>query len=258
MLLMFQKQKSFLGLEVGDTFDRAVGLSVLKIEKGKINKKTTKAYLIPGDLGANETATFLGGVVPTSEGYLVAFSAERKPKYPYDFSLGTNSSRTIDVALVRILKNFPNKESSSKNANVDPSWKGEVVKVFQNEDEVKNFGVRWITKNQDEVQTTKVRLIGLDKNTVLLAYRSELALYDDIVLIDSDGKILKTKRIHHSDEGDAKMFLIDVITPFYDQGGNVIGAAYLDSMKSNEAEETPCLAVMDKKLDVKCIPILSE
>ncbi|MCX7999521.1 MAG: hypothetical protein N3A69_11325, partial [Leptospiraceae bacterium] len=231
--------KSFLGLEVGDAFDRAVGLSVLKIEKDKIKKKTTKVYLIPGNLGANETATFLGGVVPTLKGYLVAFSAEREAKYPYSRFLETDSTRTIDVALVRILNNLPNKESSSKNANVDPSWKGDVVNVIQNHDEVKSFGVRWITKNQDKMQTTKVRLFGLDKNTVLLAHYDENQSHGELALIDSDGKILKTKKINHSENGTFKIFFldVDVIAPFYNQGGNVIGAAYLDSIQSNQTEE---------------------
>lgn len=203
------ENKRFIGLELGDAYSRAIGLSIYSVANSKGTKKTFMAFLIKGTSGENNTYTRLGGVVNTSSGYLILFATEK------DATVATaQATYPTNLALVRMTKTLSVTESSSTNANYDSSFVGEDFTVTQSGNSVTNKGVKWLT-SYTGISTGTVerpKIVSLSDGSIIVLWEewtvsSNKSSYisTKAMLVDSNGNITKSATAlgnYHLSRGD--------------------------------------------------------
>ncbi len=148
----FYDGTGFVELHLGDAYPRAVTFGRYSDSEAKGGYRI---YRIKGELGANNTYTRLGGVVPLTDatyGYAALFATERTT----DASTNTVGS-TRDLALVRVRRNFAQSN--------DPAW---VIDdgAGTTEHSVSSSGtsevnhVRWLTNLGANVHAERPRIVA--------------------------------------------------------------------------------------------------
>jgi len=196
--LLYDKDNTrFIALELGDAYDRAIGMSTYSVSETATagTKRTYKVFLIKGTLGENYTYTRLGGVVNTSKGYLVLFSSESEATVPTGLGIFP-----MNLALVRMTKTLSVTETNTGNANYDSSFGGSDFAVTSSGRAVTNKGVKWLTAYTSiaTASAERPRIVQLSDSSIIVLWEewkvtSSRSSYvtTKAMLIDADGNIQK-------------------------------------------------------------------
>ncbi|MBK9501046.1 MAG: hypothetical protein IPO06_17090 [Leptospiraceae bacterium] len=237
--------KRFVTLELGDAYDRAIGLSTYSVSGTTGTRKPFKVFLIKGTLGQNYTYTRLGGVVNTASGYLVLFSTEKETTVPSGLGI-----YPMNLALVRMTKTLAVAESSTGNANYDSTFSGvDTQAVTSNSKSVTNRGIKWLTSYTSIAtgSAERPRIVQLSDASIIVLWEewkvassASSYLTTKAMLIDADGNTVKSE----TDLGKVHIGRGDDIIPICSSAG-CLEAGWVTGDKTNK---TLKLYKVDKNL----------
>jgi hypothetical protein len=240
--------KRFITLELGDAYDRAIGLATYSIASTKGTRKPFKVYLIKGTTGENNTYTRLGGVVNTSKGYLVLFATEKETTVAT-----TQATYPTNLALVRMTKTLSTTESSTTNANYDSSFGGEAHTVTQAGKSVTSNGVKWLTSytNITSGSAERPKIVSLTDGSIIILWEEwtkTTYTTTKAMLIDADGNVTKQA----TDIGKIHIPLGDDVVAVCAPDKSCLEAGWVSGDSTNKSIN---LYKVDKNLTVKTIAI---
>lgn len=190
--------ESFIELHLGDAYPRHVAIARVEPDSGEL-----AAFHIKGDLGANNTYTRLGDVVPLDgeHGALVLFSTESttttNPLFP-DVRNFERIAGSRDLALVRLTSGFA----------VDTSLPD--VLTVESSGEQQTNALRWLTNYQDEsggmIHAERPKLVDVGEGRYVVLWE-QWTLNDNRetfdgtfgMVVDLGGEILVTPAMLTSD-----------------------------------------------------------
>jgi len=251
--IIYDKDNSrFVALELGDAYDRVIGLTTYSISGTTATKKTYRVFHIKGTLGQNYTYTRLGSVVNTASGYLVLFSSESDPTVPSGLGI-----YPMNLALVRMTKSLAVAESTTTNANYDSTFGGVDFAVTSSSKSVTNKGVKWLTSYSaiSSGSAERPRLVPLSDSSIIVLWEewkvvSSMSSYTTTkaMLIDLDGNILKAA----TDIGKVHLSRADDVIPICNSAATCLEAGWISGDKTNKALK---LYKLDKSLNLTTVTI---